>query len=119
MSIEILADLGGGMGEEICCCICCIAARSGSMVSSGRSGSPGSIGSVLEGESFRGLSLEKVNKHCFNFVTKLNNYLKLKSSNNCYKFSYFQILYSTKLQFINRILEKNCVFLQSFYGMSK
>ena len=81
MSIEILADLGGGMGEEICCCICCIAARSGSIVSSGRSGSPGSIGSVLEGESFRGLSLEKVNKHCFNFVTKLNNYLKLKSSN--------------------------------------
>ena len=41
VSIEILADLGGGCGEAICCCICCIAWRSGSMVSSGRFGRPG------------------------------------------------------------------------------
>ena len=40
VSIEILADLGGGCGEAICCCICCIAWRSGSMVSSGRFGRP-------------------------------------------------------------------------------
>ena len=58
VSMDILADLGGGCGEAICCCICCIAWRSESIVSSGSDGRPGRAGSALEGESLRGLSLK-------------------------------------------------------------
>ena len=68
VSIEILADLGGGCGEAICCCICCIAWRSGSMVSSGRFGRP----------------IRNVNK-CFVYFFLNVNKLQIISRNFCYK----------------------------------